>query len=1479
MRQKLWITLLTATLLALLCLTAAASDYNFTTEPQDSYEYDPSTLSCKVSWVTDFTPVRVEIVRRTGSSYANYEYMVAATLDSPKKSDSYTFHTTDLNWSGTYLIRAYYRDTNWISSYAFTVSTDSLDYTAEPEDGQAFTYDPATLTCTVPWTTNFTPTRVEIVRRTGSSYANYEYMVAATLDSPKADDSYTFHTADENWQGTYLIRAYYRDTSWISSYAFTVSTSSLDYTSEPGDGQVFTYDPATLTCTVPWKTTFKPVRVEIVRRTGSSYSNYEYTVIATLNSPKKSDSYVFRTTDQHWSGTFLIRAYYRDTNRITSNAFTVSTSSLAFTQEPADTSLLAPVTVGFGTNFRPVRCELYNVNTQKVVTPSPAFGADGQTVTLDHRHRGTFRIRAYYNSNNYVISDPFTVTGECGVVFDVQGVGTAPAAQPISAGGRAVRPTDPAATGWRFGGWFTDKDCTTPYDFSTSVTYMRVLYAKWDMKTFTVTFRANGRGSDPAPQTVQEGQRAEYLQLTYNDLLFGGWYTEPGCVNQYTFSAPVMGDITLYAWWGHIVTFDHGDRGPDSSELAWQFVRIGKKAVCPDYFTEPGEDGWYVYEWVEINEYGAEVSFDFADTVNRHLMLHADWRFDGSEITYDWDGHTVTRYEIDGTAYDTEGETSVIMVRTGEMIPLPVPTAYEDYGGYTFLGWYLGANTTPFEPEEAGDQAPMRLYAKWARNPRVQMYFLYPNEWHDTHSSYNVRYGTVPAESDTFFRGFETVSTPSNAPGWAFTGWYTDEDCTVPFDKTLPVTADVDLYAGWEQVTYTVRFVSDGEPAEVETRALHYGDTITRPETLPEKEGFVISAWRDADGRTMWATGGYVTCTCEGNAVFEAVWVPDGIRIDQYSFPDDNFRALVSDKKIDTNEDGVLSPAECSAVTAIACSGMEISSLQGIGYFTELKNLHCYNNRLTALDLSGNPKLVTVNCYNNQLTALDLSNNPEVTSVYAQNNCLTSVNLVRCTKMTNLNLYDNPDLTELELNGPVLRILKIYRTGITGMDLTGCPGLALAVVKAPTYQYNSDGYETRSARYNGWMHTIYVDINAPSDGFITEGILINEANFPDQGFRTYVLEKVDTNGNGALTPDETAAVYSINNYASSVTVMKNLQGSEFFPGLTVIQMLFSGLTELDLSGNPAVSSIGLYNTALTALDVTGLTQLTTLSVTGSVRLETVTLGDAPLTYLYLADDPALQSLDISGQPALLKAVMEGERTVSGSLVRYSWRWSDGHQNSLVGTLETDAGVQIPVAHWEWTGVEEAAFILPDGRSVPAGVTRTPNADGTTVTFTATVAFGQYVFEDSRTYLPVTFEGTDEPERLLQSGDYLAQPEDPFVAGQIFLGWCLDADGTEPVDFAAPVTAGFTVYAVWNIPAPEGFIRLPDALRHVENAAFESIPAEAAVIPPSVETIAPNAFAPSEVRYIYGIPGTLAETYANVYGFTFVPVDDAWLASH
>ena len=74
----------------------------------------------------------------------------------------------------------------------------------------------------------------------------------------------------------------------------------------------------------------------------------------------------------------------------------------------------------------------------------------------------------------------------------------------------------------------------------------------------TVTFNANGHGTNPASQTLWSDydKATEPTPPTATLYVFRGWFTEAECINQWDFNTVVPGDMTLYAKWDAQYTFD-----------------------------------------------------------------------------------------------------------------------------------------------------------------------------------------------------------------------------------------------------------------------------------------------------------------------------------------------------------------------------------------------------------------------------------------------------------------------------------------------------------------------------------------------------------------------------------------------------------------------------------------------------------------------------------------------------------------------------------------------------------------------------------------------------------------------------------------------------------------------------------------------------------------------------------------------------------
>lgn len=122
---------------------------------------------------------------------------------------------------------------------------------------------------------------------------------------------------------------------------------------------------------------------------------------------------------------------------------------------------------------------------------------------------------------------------------------------------------------------------------------------------------------------------------------------------------------------------------------------------------------------------------------------------------------------------------------------------------------------------------------------------------------------------------------------------------------------------------------------------------------------------------------------------------PEGVAITRRNFPDAKFRAYIR-QEIDDDRNGYLSDAEINAVDEMYIDQMGIEDLRGIGFFTNLQWFCCAENKLRALDLSRNTRLVSVECQLNKLTSLTLGRQPKLAYLWCYGNRLSRVDLGGC---------------------------------------------------------------------------------------------------------------------------------------------------------------------------------------------------------------------------------------------------------------------------------------------------------------------------------------------------------------------------------------------------------------------------------------------------------------------------------------------------
>lgn len=144
---------------------------------------------------------------------------------------------------------------------------------------------------------------------------------------------------------------------------------------------------------------------------------------------------------------------------------------------------------------------------------------------------------------------------------------------------------------------------------------------------------------------------------------------------------------------------------------------------------------------------------------------------------------------------------------------------------------------------------------------------------------------------------------------------------------------------------------------------------------------------------------------------------------------------------------------------------------------------------------------------------------------------------------------------------------------------------------------------------------------------------IDESSFPDEALRSYVLDKVDTNGDGQLSVEEAAKLTSM-----SISGVSDLSGLDSFPNLRTVQdsdeilksvdlrgcsalqvASFSGATNLEslkLGGNSGLKNLYIRNTSIQSVDLASASDLTILECDTDTKIEKAPTRKAQLVDRY-----------------------------------------------------------------------------------------------------------------------------------------------------------------------------------------------------------------------------------------------------------------------
>lgn len=146
-------------------------------------------------------------------------------------------------------------------------------------------------------------------------------------------------------------------------------------------------------------------------------------------------------------------------------------------------------------------------------------------------------------------------------------------------------------------------------------------------------------------------------------------------------------------------------------------------------------------------------------------------------------------------------------------------------------------------------------------------------------------------------------------------------------------------------------------------------------------------------------------------------------------------------------------------------------------------------------------------------------------------------------------------------------------------------------------------------------------------------VAIDETNFPDEIFREYVKDNIDTDGNGGLSVSEMESVKDIDISGRGLT---DLTGVEYFDNLEYLRCCNNQLSSLDVSRNTALKELICYNNQISSLDVSynvalkelwcGGNQISSLDVEQNVDLVKLVCSENQISSLDVDRNVKLEAL-------------------------------------------------------------------------------------------------------------------------------------------------------------------------------------------------------------------------------------------------------------
>ncbi|KON90069.1 hypothetical protein AF332_26860 [Sporosarcina globispora] len=390
----------------------------------------------------------------------------------------------------------------------------------------------------------------------------------------------------------------------------------------------------------------------------------------------------------------------------------------------------------------------------------------------------------------------------------------------------AAKPIDPTKVGYKFYGWYTDQNLTTPYDFASIVTKPITLYAKYALVGSLVL-------TDTTDNALGNDITLEFIDSEWANAISGikvGAFTVDETKYKVDTAARTItldksvftkaGDFTI-----NISATDYADVTVTQKVVKGYNVHFVLPSDAPAEVKDAAKDQIvarritaptvYGYDLTWFADEARTIPWDFTSSIHSSKTLYGNWSPTKFTVIFDsQDGGLVQTMTAE---YNTK-------------ITAPTPPTRT---GYTFVGWYkdaAGQTAWNFATDKVTENTV--LYAKW----NINSYTV----------SFNSQGGSTVDAKTVIYNTTVGEPTAPTRKGYTFDGWYKDAAGQATWNfATDKVTGNVTLYAKWLLNSPVINPIDDNDTK--------ISGTTVANATITVKSGSVVIATGKADSNGIFS--------------------------------------------------------------------------------------------------------------------------------------------------------------------------------------------------------------------------------------------------------------------------------------------------------------------------------------------------------------------------------------------------------------------------------------------------------------------------------------------------------------------------------------------------------------------------------------------------------------------------------------------------